>query len=77
MVAEVARIPVRSNVTRLDRAIERREQQEAWGRVIHLGQRINTAVIAERDDVIQQAAGELVHIGQRRLRQMGDSNDAA
>lgn len=75
MVAELTRIP-RNNVTRLDRAIARRENEEAWGRVIHLGSRIQTAIVAERDDVIQQAGAELVHLGQRRLRQM-DGGDAA
>lgn len=68
--------PVGSATVSIEARARRDEAAEAWGRVIHLGHRIHTAVIAERGDVIQQAAGELVHIGQRRLRQMGPSDAA-
>lgn len=77
MVAERYDRRTRSELVRLESRIRRVEERDAWGRVIYLGNRIHNAVVAEADDVIEQAAGELVHIGSRRLRQMGAPDGAA
>lgn len=68
------RRPVGRPETATTRAIEAfavgAETSESWGRVLHLSRRIHLAVVADRPDVVEQSAGELVYLAGRRLRQL-------
>lgn len=78
MVAEVRALDRRSagELIRLEARVHRDEEREAWGRVRGLGHRIHFAVRAERPDLVEQSAGEIVVMADRRLRQIG-GGDAA
>jgi hypothetical protein len=76
MVAERTDVRTRSALRSIEGSATRREAREAWGRVRVLGNRVHLAVVAERPDIADGAAGELVSLADRRLRQIG-GNDAA
>lgn len=65
----------RSEIASIQTRVDRDESSTSWGRVIHLGKVVHLAVVADRLDIAEHAAGEIISIGQRRLRQLGD--DAA
>ena len=81
MVAEVRQMDRRSatELHAIEGSVYRREAQEAWGRVRVLGNRVHLAVVAELPHLADVAAGEIVSIADRRLRQLGGepTNDAA
>lgn len=60
------------------REVERRvclaEDREAWARVRLLGNVIHLAVVADRPDIADHSAGELVMLASRRLRQLGGAD---
>lgn len=66
----------RGDLVRIDRYVRRHEDREAWSRVRSLGYRVHLATVAERPDVAQHAAGAIVTLADRRLRQI-DGGDAA
>ena len=73
MTAELVRLPA----NRLERRVRRTEDREAWGRVIYLTGRGHLSVVADRPDLSDHTFGEINRIASRRLRQLGDTNDAA
>lgn len=73
MVAEVT--PIRSS--RMARQVARHEEREAWGKVIHLTGRGHLSVVADRPDLSAHTFSEIRSVASRRLRQLGDTNDAA
>ena len=79
MVAELRQLDRRSRteLRAIEGSVYRREAREAWGRVRVLGNRVHLAVVAERPDIAADAAGQIVSLAARRLRQLGDTNDAA
>lgn len=79
MAAELRRLDHRSagQLRAIEGSVNRREAQEAWGRVRHLGNVIHLAVTAERPDIAAHSAGELVSLASRRLRQLNDPETAA
>lgn len=71
MVAEV-RLPARS----IERQVRHHEERESWSRVKAHANRIHLAVVADRPDIADHSAGELVSLAERRLAQLG-GGDAA
>lgn len=59
----------------IETRVRRSEDIDYAGRMRLLGSRIRIALVAERDDVIEQAASEVVYLSERRLAQLG--GDAA
>lgn len=49
------------------------EEREAWSRVRLLGNVIHLSVVAERPDIADHSAGELMALAARRLRQLDES----
>lgn len=72
MTATIVRVPNRV----LESHVHRVEERAAWGRVRTLGHRIHYANRAEQPFLVEQAAGEIVTMADRRLRQLG-GGDAA
>lgn len=67
----------RRYTARIDRQIALDENREAWGRIVSLTGRGHLSVVAERPDLSLASFGEIRSIASRRLRQLGESNDAA
>ena len=55
----------------------RAEAREAWGAIRVLTGRGHLAVVAERPDLALHAFGQIRSIADRKLRQLGDTDDAA
>lgn len=68
--------PSAADVLRLEARIARSEERAFAGTVRLHASRIHLAVVAERPDVVEQSAGELVYLASRRLRQLGGSDAA-
>lgn len=79
MVAELRKVDRRSGpqLRAIEGSVRLSEEREGWNRAYRLGNRIHLATVAERPDVALASAGELVSLAERRLRQIGGSNDAA
>lgn len=76
MVVERLDRRTHGELVRLETRCHRAEEREAWTRARTLGHRIHLAVVADRPDVAHDAAGAIVTLADRRLRQIG-GNDAA
>jgi len=80
MVAELRKLDKRSrgDLVRLEDRVQRTENVIAFARIRDRGHRVHLAVVADRPDLAAQAAGEIVSIASRRLRQLGfDPGSAA
>jgi hypothetical protein len=76
MVAEIQIRPLASG--RLNRRVHREEQINALLDIRRQAGRVRYAVVADRPDVAMHAAGNIVSLAERRLRQItGDFDDAA
>lgn len=78
MVAERAidRRSVR-DVVRIESRVRRSEERHAWTTVRRHAGHIHLATVAERPDIALHAAGAIVSLADRRLRQLGGFDDAA
>lgn len=74
MVAEVTEL--RRYRTRLDKRIDRDETVTALIDIRRAAGRVHLAVVADRPDIALNAAGQIVSLAERRLRQM-TGGDAA
>lgn len=81
MTAEVLPIrrgrPAKGEVIRIGLRIQRDAEREAWRNVRAHAGHIHLAVRADRPDLALHKAGEIVSLADRRLRQLGDTDDVA